>query len=76
MDPIGGRRASDEIEAVFTQIEEDRIADDKSVGRASDELLGLVDFEVLKAIDRQGGEQLERIGTFDIKVRHVVGLIE
>jgi hypothetical protein len=39
-------------------------------------LLGLIDFEILKAIYGKVGEQFEGIGALDIKIGHVVRLVE
>ena len=41
-----------------------------------DELFGLIDFEIFKAIDAKVREQFERVRPFDIEVGHVVWLVE
>ena len=52
------------------------VADHIAVVAAGNELLGAVDRELRKAIDRQMGEQLEGVGPLDEQIHHVVGLIE
>ena len=74
--PVRGGRTSDQVEFVLVQIKQDGVADHVTVGIAGDELLGLVDLEILEAVDAEIGEHLERVGTFDIQIRHVVRLIE
>ena len=74
--PVVSGRTPDEIEFILVQIKENRIANHVSIMIAGDKLLGLIDLEILEAIDTQIGEQFERIGTLDIEIGHVVGLVE
>ena len=74
--PIGRGRASHQVEIIFTKVEQDGVADDVAVGSAADELLGLVDFEILEAVDAEVGEDLQSVGAFHVQIRHVVRLIE
>jgi hypothetical protein len=74
--PIVSGRAPDEIESIFTQIKEDRVANHIAVMVTCNKLLGLVDFEILKSIDAQIGEQFEGFRTLHVKIRHVVRLVE
>ena len=53
-DPVEHRRAADHVELVLGEVEQDHVADDVAVGRARDELLGLVDGEAGKACSRRG----------------------
>src|SRR5580704_8858494 len=43
---------------------------------ACDKLLGLIHLEVMEGIHAEIREKLQRIGALDIKVRHVVRLVE
>ena len=74
--PIVSGRAPDEIESIFTQIKEDRVANHIAVMVTCNKLLGLIDFEVFKAIDAKIGEQFESVRALHIKIRHVVRLVE
>src|SRR5690606_19933356 len=76
LDPVRRRRASDIDELVLLEMEEDAVADDVTVVRDGNVLLGLVDAEVCEAVDRRLGEQLQRVRAFDVEVHHVMGLIE
>jgi hypothetical protein len=71
-----GRRPSDKIEFIFIQIKENGIANHIAIMAAGNKLLGLVDFEIFKAIDAKIGEQLESVGALHVEVRHVVRLVE
>src|SRR5204862_339414 len=55
---------------------EDRVTDHIPLVAAADELLRLIHFEILEAVDRQIGQQSQRVGALDIKVGHVMRLIE
>jgi hypothetical protein len=76
LNPICSWRSSDEIESIFVQIEKDRVADHISVVIARHKLFGLVDLEGLERVDAEFRKQPECIRTLDIKVRHVMRLIE
>ena len=56
VNPIGGGRAADEIEAVFVEIEENGVADHVAVMAAGDELLGLIHLEILESVYAEVGE--------------------
>ena len=64
------------VEAVFVEIEKDGIADGVAVFVAGDELFRLVDFEGFETVDAEIRKEFECVGTFDIKVGHVMRLIE
>src|SRR5262249_4435159 len=74
--PIRSGRPSYEIEFVFVEIEKNGIADNVAVPVTRHELLRLVDLEILEAVYTEVGKQLERFGTFDIEVGHMVRLVE
>jgi hypothetical protein len=74
--PVQRRRPADEHEAIRREMEQDRVADHVAIVVAGDELLRRVDAKVVERIDAESGDQLQRIGTFEIQVRHVVGLVE
>jgi hypothetical protein len=57
-------------------MKEDRITNDISILVARDKLFGLMDSEILKAIDAKIGKHLERVRALNVKICHVVGLIE
>ena len=70
--PTLSGRAPDEIESIWIQIKQNRVANHVSVMVTRDELFGLIDFEIFKAIDAKVREQFERVRPFDIEVGHVV----
>src|SRR5262245_27720430 len=74
--PIGGGRASYEIEFVFVEVKENCITNNESLFVARNKLLRLVDFESFEAVDTKFREQCERIGTFNVKIRHMVRLVK
>ena len=74
--PVARRRAADDDEAVFAEVEQDGVADDMAAVRAGHELLGLVRHEALHAVDSQIRDQLQRVRAFDEQIDHVVGLVE
>ena len=74
--PIQSGRAADQIEFVFVQIEEDRVANHIAIGITCHKLLRLIDFEILVAIDAKIRQHLERLRALDIQIGHVVRLIE
>src|SRR5690606_7823611 len=74
--PVGGRSAADVNELFFLEPEDDAVADDVAVRRGRHVLLRLVDGPALRRVDHRVAEQLQRIGTLDVKVDHVVRLIE
>ena len=74
--PIVSGWTPDKIESIFIEIKEDRIANHIAIMVARNKLLGLIDFEVLKAIDAEIGEQFEGVRTVHIKIGHVVRLVE
>ena len=76
LDPIGGGRASHQVEFVFAEVEQDGVTDDVAVGGAANELLGLVDLEIFEAVDAEVGEYFQGVGSFDVQIGHVVRLIE
>ncbi len=76
LDPVVCRRAPDETEQIVVEVEENGIADDIAVVVAGDELLGLVDGKIVKAIDGKIRQQPERVGSLDVEIRHVVRLVE
>ena len=76
LDPVVRGRPTDEIEGILGEKEQDRIADHVTVVVAGDELLGLVDGEVPDRVDAEVRQQLERIGTLDVHIGHVVRLVE
>ena len=76
-DPVERGRTADEVEAVLGEVEEDHVADHVAVGRARHEVLGLVDAEVLEAVDGRGCEsRFSASGPFDREIGHVVRLVE
>ena len=76
LDPVEHRDAAHEIELVFSEVEQDHVADHVAVVAAGDELLGLVDGEVGEAVDAQPCEQLHGVRSFNSQVGHVVRLVE
>ena len=76
LDPVERRRPANETEPVIAQVEENRVANHVAIVIARDELLGLVDFEILEAVDAQIREEFERVRSLDVEVRHVMGLVE
>jgi hypothetical protein len=74
--PIVSGRTPHEVEFIFVEIKENRITNHIAVMIARHKLLGLIDLEVLKAVDGEIGEQFESVGTLHIKIRHVVRLVE
>jgi hypothetical protein len=69
-------RAPDKIEFIFIQIKENRIANHVAIMVTRNKLLGLIDFEIFKAIDAKIGEQFESLRALHVKVGHVVRLVE
>ena len=49
--PVFSGRPANEVEAVLVEMKQDGVADDVAIGRAGDELFGLVDFEIFETID-------------------------
>ena len=78
LDPVHGRHTADELVLVLLVVEQDAVADHAaSVVRCNGhELLGHVQREILEGVDPEVGDQLERVRTLDVEVRHVVGLVE
>jgi hypothetical protein len=76
LDPVARRGAADDHEAVFGQVEENRIADHMAAVGAAHELLRLVRHEALHAVDREIRDELQRIGAFNEEVDHVMRLVE
>jgi hypothetical protein len=74
--PIRCRRATDEIEFIFVKMKEYGIANYISIAVAGNKLLGLIDFEILKAIDAKIGKYFQCVRALDIKIGHMVRLIE
>jgi hypothetical protein len=69
-------RTPHEVESIFIEIKENRIANHIAIMVTRNELLGLIDFEVFEAIDTQIREQFEGVRTLHVKIGHVVGLVE
>jgi hypothetical protein len=69
-------RTPDEVEFIFVEIKEDRVTNHIAIMVTRNELLGLIDFEVFKAIDSEIGEQFEGVRTLYIQIGHMVGLVE
>ena len=69
-------RVADKDKAVLFQVKENAIADDIAVVAARSKLLGAIDGEIGEAVGGQMREQLEGVGTLDVKVAHVITLIE
>src|SRR4029077_1373722 len=76
LDPVVRGRAPYETEEIVVEVEENGIADDIAVVVAGDELLGLVDGKIVKAVDGKIRQQPERVGSLDVEIRHVVRLVE
>src|SRR5687767_10905327 len=76
LNPVRSRRTSHEIEPVFVQVKQNRVANHISAVITGNELLGLIYFETVEAIDAKVGQQFEGIRTFNIEVRHMVRLIK
>ena len=74
--PVVGRGTTDESDLVVVQEEEDPVADHVSVVVAGDELLGPVGLGVRERVDAEVGEQPDDVGAFDLKVGHVMRLVE
>src|SRR5207245_8960427 len=74
--PIGRGRSPDKIEFVVVQMKENGIANDVAVVVAGNKLLGLIDLESLEAVYTQIRKQLECNRTLDVKISHMVRLIE
>ena len=74
--PVVGRGATDEVDAVLVEEEEDRVADHVAVVVHGDELLRLADLEVLERVDAERGEELDDVRPLDVEVGHVVRLVE
>jgi hypothetical protein len=70
------RRTSDEVEHVFAERKQNRVANHVSIRVAGHELLGLIDVEILETVDAEIGKHLQRIGPFDVEVGHVVRQIQ
>jgi len=64
--PIQGGRTAHQVELVFVQVEENRIPNHIAVVIAGNKLLGLVDLEILKAIDGEIGKHFQCVGPLDI----------
>ncbi len=74
--PVVSRRTSDEVELVFAERKQNRVANHVSIRVAGHELLGLIDLEILEAVDAEIGKHFQRIRTFDVEIGHVVRQIE
>src|SRR5258708_25652219 len=74
--PIVSRRTADEIESIFSEIKEDRVANHIALMVTGNKLLGLINFKILKAINAKIRKQFDSIRTFNIKIRHVVRLVK
>src|SRR5690606_17668209 len=75
-DPIRRRCTADVDQLVLLEVEENAVADDVAVVRDGDVLLGAIDGEVFEAVDRRVRQELQRVRAFDVKVDHVVRLVE
>ncbi len=69
-------RAPDEIESILIEMEENRITNHISIMVTRNKLLGLIDFEILKAIHTKIREQFECVRALNIKICHMVGQVE
>ncbi len=76
LNPVCRRCAADEYEFVLFQVKQNPVSNDKSIVAAGNKLLGLVDAEIRKGIDRKIRDHLESIRAFNVDVDHVVRLIE
>src|SRR5207245_11122386 len=74
--PNGRGRSRDKIELVVVQMKENGIANDVAVVVAGNKLLGLIGLESLEAVYTQIRKQLECNRTLDVKISHMVRLIE
>ena len=76
LEPVDARRDADRLELVLLVPEEDVVPDQLAIRVDRDVLLGRVHRKVLDAVYGRVADELERIGTLDVEVSHVVGLIE
>jgi hypothetical protein len=74
--PVDRRRNADGLVFVLLEVEEDVVADDVAVVVDGDELLRHVDRKFRDAVDGELADHFQRVGTFDVEIRHVVRLIE
>ena len=74
--PVEHRNASDEVELIRGQVEQDHVADHVAVVVAGHELLGFVHREAGEAVDAQVREQFQGVRSFHRQIGHVVGLVE
>ncbi len=74
--PVGRWRTSDENEFIFLQMEKNPVTYDIAVVTAWHILFSLVERKICKTVDGCMREQLNRIGTFDINIHHMVRLVE
>src|SRR5437016_1857205 len=75
LNPVVNGWTADKIESVLLQANQNYIADQVSVVVAHNELLALIDVESFEAVDPEVGKQLERTGSFNIHVGHVITLV-
>ena len=74
-DPVQRRRATDEVEPILLEVEEDHVADHVAVRRTGHEVLRPVDAEAVEAVDREMGQQLQGVRALHRQVGHVVRLV-
>src|SRR6202034_4494526 len=67
---------SDKHQLFGLQVKQDSVANHIAVVTAGRELFGSVHRELGEAIEPQIGSQLHRIGSFHVRVGHVVALVE
>jgi hypothetical protein len=76
LQPVRAGSAADVHVLVLALVEEDAVADHAAVGGGGHELLRRVQREIREAVDAGVGQQLQRVGSGDEEVDHVVGLVE
>src|SRR5262245_14918166 len=57
-------------------MEQNAVADDMTAIAAGHELFGSIHWELREAVDSKIGEQLQRVRSLNVKVNHVMGLVE
>jgi hypothetical protein len=57
-------------------VKKNRVTDHEAVVVAGDELLRLIHLEVLERVDAEIREQLQRVRSLDVQIRHVMRLVE
>ena len=70
--PVVGRRSADDVDFVFFEEKQNRIANDVAVVIAGNKLLALVGLEILNRVDTQIRQQFDDIRALNIEVCHMV----